>query len=73
MKSKMIGDKVIHNVGKGSKDEVLPSRMAMETVTKGSPMQRSMNYYGKKMRPEDIARERMMRSFGMADVSGPYS
>jgi len=48
MKSKMIGDKVTRIVGKGSKDEVLPSRMAMETITKGDPMQRSMNNYAKK-------------------------
>ena len=48
MKSKLIGDKVVRNVGKGSKDEVLPSRMAMETITKGDPMQRSMNNYAKK-------------------------
>ena len=48
MKSKMIGDKVTWVVGKGSKDEVLPSRMAMETITKGDPMQRSMNNYAKK-------------------------
>jgi len=48
MKSKMIGDKITRIVGKGSKDEVLPSRMAMETITKGDPMQRSMNNYAKK-------------------------
>jgi len=48
MKYKMIGDKVTRIVGKGSKDEVLPSRMAMETITKGDPMQRSMNNYAKK-------------------------
>lgn len=48
MKSKMIGDKITRVVGKGSKDEVLPNRMAMETITKGDPMQRSMNNYAKK-------------------------
>lgn len=67
MKSKMIGDKVVRNVGKGSKDEVLPSRMAMETITKGSPMQRSMNNYAKKtpsglnaMGPSFMMMSRMM-------------
>jgi hypothetical protein len=67
MKSKMIGDKVIRNVGKGSKDEVLPSRMAMETITKGDPMQRAMNNYAKKtpsglsaMGPSFMMMSRMM-------------
>jgi hypothetical protein len=67
MKSKMVGDKVVRNVGKGSKDEVLPSRMAMETITKGSPMQRSMNNYAKKtpsglnaMGPSFMMMSRMM-------------
>jgi hypothetical protein len=67
MKSKMIGDKVVRNVGKGSKDEVLPSRMAMETITKGNPMQRSMNNYAKKtpsglnaMGPSFMMMSRMM-------------
>ena len=67
MKSKMVGDKVVRNVGKGSKDEVLPSRMAMETITKGNPMQRSMNNYAKKtpsglnaMGPSFMMMSRMM-------------
>jgi hypothetical protein len=67
MKSKMVGGKVVRNVGKGSKDEVLPSRMAMETITKGSPMQRSMNNYAKKtpsglnaMGPSFMMMSRMM-------------
>lgn len=34
-------------MGKGSKMENLPSRFALATVTKGDPVERSMNDYAK--------------------------
>ena len=36
------------SVGKGSQEEVLPSRFAMNTLTKCDCVQRSMNNYAKK-------------------------
>ena len=38
----------VKNTGKGSKEETLPSRFAMTQLTKGDPVQRSMNNYSKK-------------------------
>lgn len=73
MKSNKIDGKVVHCVGKGSHEEDLQSRFSRDTITPGTLMQRAQNYYGKKMRPEDIERERMMRQFSSMDVSGPYS
>lgn len=35
----------IHHQGKGSKQERLPHRSALTTLTKGDPMQRTMNNY----------------------------
>lgn len=63
-------DGVIKNVGKGSHEEDLPNRFARETLTPGTPMQRAQNYYGKKMRQEDIEHERMMREFAIPSM-GP--
>jgi hypothetical protein len=34
--------------GKGSQEQTLPHRMAMTQLTKGDPMQRTMNNYAKK-------------------------
>jgi hypothetical protein len=34
-----------HHVGKGSKQERLPHRSALTTLTKGDPLQRTMNNY----------------------------
>jgi hypothetical protein len=72
MKSNKIDGKVVRYVGKGAHEEDLQSRFSRETLTPGTLMQRAQNYYGKKMRPQDVEQERMMRQFGM-DVSGPYS
>ncbi len=41
------GGKLIRNKGKGSTEEHLPSRMVMSELTKGDPMQRTMNNYAK--------------------------
>lgn len=38
----------IKNAGKGSQEEVLPSRHAMSQLTNGDAAQRSMNNYSKK-------------------------
>lgn len=38
---------ITKRVGKGSKMESLPSRFALATVTKGDPVERSMNDYAK--------------------------
>ena len=38
----------VKNKGKGSQEENLPSRFAMTQLTKGEPVQRSMNNYAKK-------------------------
>lgn len=40
--------KTIKNVGKGSKEEMLPSRYAKAQLTGGDAFQRSMNNYAKK-------------------------
>lgn len=39
--------KPIHNLGKGSKSQMLPSRHALDTLTKGDPSQRSIGMYAK--------------------------
>jgi hypothetical protein len=39
---------VVKNKGKGSKEENLPSRFAMTQITKGDPVQRSLQNYAKK-------------------------
>lgn len=44
----MFKPQVVNNKGKGAKEENLPSRFAMTTLTKGDPVQRSMNNYAKK-------------------------
>lgn len=36
------------HVGKGSQEEILPHRNAMQQLTKGDPTQRSLNNYAKK-------------------------
>lgn len=38
---------IIKNKGKGSREQDLPSRFAMQTLTKGDPVQRSMQQYAK--------------------------
>lgn len=38
---------IVNNKGKGAKEEMLPSRFAMTQVTKGDPVQRSMQNYAK--------------------------
>lgn len=35
------------HVGKGATEQVLPSRGALNTLTQGDPMQRTMNNYAK--------------------------
>jgi hypothetical protein len=37
----------VKHAGKGAVEEHLPSRHAMATLTKGDPMQRTMNNYAK--------------------------
>jgi hypothetical protein len=37
----------VKNTGKGSTEEDLPSRFAMSQLTKGDPMQRTINNYAK--------------------------
>lgn len=45
----MAGVKGAYNcVGKCSQEQTLPSRFAMQTLTKGDPSQRSMNNYANK-------------------------
>lgn len=39
--------RLIQHVGKGGKQELLPSRHAMDQLTKGNPWQRSMSNYAK--------------------------
>jgi hypothetical protein len=36
------------HVGKGASEEMLPSRGAMQSLTSGSPLDRTMNDYAKK-------------------------
>jgi hypothetical protein len=38
---------ITKNIGKGSKQELLPNRHAMNTITRGEPWQRSINNYAK--------------------------
>lgn len=38
---------VVKHQGKGASEEVLPSRHAVQTLTKGDPMQRTMQNYAK--------------------------
>jgi hypothetical protein len=40
-------DNMIRNIGKGGKQELLPNRHAMNTITRGEPWQRSINNYAK--------------------------
>lgn len=42
------GEDCINHTGKCSRQDHLPSRFAMETVTGGDPMRRFRNDYGKK-------------------------
>jgi hypothetical protein len=37
----------VHNPGKGSTEEDLPHRFALNSITKGDPLQRTMNNYAK--------------------------
>lgn len=37
----------ITHKGKGTKQEILPSRHALNTLTRGDPAQRTMGQYGK--------------------------
>lgn len=46
MKAKK-GVQEAHHVGKGSQEEDLPSRFALTQLTKGDPLQRTMNNYAK--------------------------
>ena len=39
--------RLIRHKGKGGKEQLLPSRHAMDEVTKGNPWQRSMSNYAK--------------------------
>lgn len=39
--------RLIQHSGKGSKEQLLPSRHAMDELTKGDPWQRSMSNYAK--------------------------
>ncbi len=39
--------RVNKHVGKGASEQVLPSRHAVQTLTQGDPMQRTMNQYAK--------------------------
>lgn len=36
-----------HHLGKGSRSEMLPSRLALDTLTKGDPSQRTLGMYAK--------------------------
>lgn len=47
--------KTIKNIGKGSKEEMLPSRYAKAQLTGGDAFQRSMNNYAKKTPVGNIA------------------
>lgn len=38
---------VVANKGKGSRSQMLPSRHALNTLTRGDPSQRSVQNYGK--------------------------
>lgn len=38
---------VVKHEGKGASEEILPSRHAVQTLTKGDPVQRSMQNYAK--------------------------
>jgi hypothetical protein len=44
----MADTKTVNNKGKGSQEEDLPHRFAMTQLTKGDPVQRSMQNYAKK-------------------------
>ncbi len=49
-KTKLKFDKntsVKKHVGKGASEQVLPSRHALQTLTQGDPLQRTMNNYAK--------------------------
>jgi len=48
------GEGVTNYTGKDSKIDNLPSRFAMETVTKGDPIKRFRNDYGKKPHVDEI-------------------
>ena len=41
------GTKIVRHEGKGATQELLPSRHALNTLTGGSPSDRSMNEYAK--------------------------
>jgi hypothetical protein len=43
----MKGMKLIRHVGKGATEQRLPSRSALNTLTAGSPVDRSMSNYAK--------------------------
>lgn len=44
----MKNQKIVKNIGKGAREEVLPSRYAKAQLTGGDAFQRSMNNYAKK-------------------------
>jgi hypothetical protein len=43
------GKKIIRHAGKGSKNELLPSRGALTRITQGDPSERSINGYAKRV------------------------
>lgn len=48
MKAKSMKAAAVRNIGKGAKEEMLPSRYARAQLTGGDAFQRSMNNYAKK-------------------------
>jgi hypothetical protein len=64
------GAQIIKHTGKGASEQSLPSRSALNTLTKGDPLQRSMNNYAKETPgpADDVASPDIM---SMASGPGP--
>lgn len=60
----MAEERNIKRVGKGSKLECLPSRFAMQTVTKGDTTERAMNNYAKKPKQPEFPAYGSMGAMG---------
>lgn len=75
--SSMSRPSAVNNQGKGSKSQMLPSRHALDTLTKGDPSQRTLGMYSKLTpigagapgRYADI--QHMGMSFGGRGENGP--
>ena len=59
--------KIINNVGKGSQQQLLPNRHAMNTLTNGDQWQRSINNYAK-VTPSGAGAEAAPSVLDMAQV-----